>query len=508
MSAPVPWTPKRPRTLWLDTATGAALDDDGRPVQAAPPGGAPASLASVLAAAELARANRVMLTGPMLPRTELLRQVRGWSAGALFLDHELPVGRYEHTSGNRVEVRRAAEWFGDGTYSPETARSADTALQAAYAAQVPGGVLFASPGATGLDAWLRSVPRTRETGELQVPPQVPEDVAEQLRATSPQHRIERIAPPAPGAVMPALWYLDGRWMYAALCNELGSGPAMRLTAEQATDQLRGTPYARARYLVRFTAPAGWDSPGVLMAKAGEDATDGWHTPLSGETWADAAEVHLAAQMGWKLDVREGLLLTKGRPLDTWAKRLQRARDGVNDLELGEQVAGMVRSGVRSILLHAIGAWHSSGRDETTFTAGPMQPPAGDVWGAPEQQGDVWVWRRRHALAGRAASMLHPEWSSQVWGRAHARILEGPTSAAGIKSGALYLRPGTLVGIYGDAVMTTYLPHWAREDDGKPGRLRVKGHLCGPVKWPTRAVERDELARAAEAAGPTCKGTCS
>lgn len=505
MTNVVPHNPRRPRTLWLDTATGRGLDDDGRPGMVT--AGEPVTLADVLRGVERTRAERVMLTGPMLSRTQLLTPVEGWTAGAMFLDHELPVGRYAHElAGLRVEVRRAAEWFGDGDYGVETARSAERALAQVYAAEVPGGALFRSPGATGRDAWLRSIPRTKDTGELQVPEQVSLEVAELLRATSPQHRIERMAPPSEGATMPGLWYLDGRWMYAALCRELGTGPARWLTGPEC--EVADT-YARNRYRVRFTAPHGWDAPGILMAKAGDSPADGWHCPMSGETWADAAEVTLARRNGWHVEFLEGLAFTKGRPLDTWVARLVRARDRVDERLVGDDVAPMVRAAIRSMLLHAIGAWHSSGRDETTVTAGPMMPPAGDGWSAPEplETGGV-LWRRRHGLSAREQAMTHPEWSAQVWGRAHARILEGPTDTRGLMSGALYLKPGTLVGIYGDAVMTTERPHWADLDDGKPGRLRTKGHVCGPIPWPTTARERDRLARQADAAGTTCKGDCS
>lgn len=499
----VPWSPARKRTLWLDAGTGSAMNDDGVTGRVGD-AGAPALL-DVLAAARRTGSQRVMLTGKAPARGWFLGQLDGWQHGAHYLDVDVPVGRYAQ-DGARVEVRTAAEWFGAGSYTPGTARAAESALASVYAAQVPGGSLFASPGATGMDAWLRSLPRGTEA-----PEQLPEDVAQLVRSTSPQHRIERFAPPAPGATMPALWYLDGRWMYAALCKELGTGPAHFLTGAEVAERWaspRGH-FARARYRVRFSAPAGWDGPGVLLAKAGPGRHDGWHAPTSGETWADAAECELAARMGWKLDPLEGLAFTKGRPLDTWAARLQRARETVDADQLGAEVAGMVRAGVRAILLHAVGGWHSSGRDETTVTASRMTPPAGDGWGAPEQVADgSFLWRRRHGLDGRAAAMVHPEWSSQVWGRAHARILDGPTSTPGLRSGALYLRPGSLVGIYGDAVMTTELPSWAALDDGKNGRLRVKGHVCGPVPWPTRASERDELARQADAAGTICGRNCT
>lgn len=475
-----PYHVKPDRTTWTD-ATGRTLAD-------------------VLALAEREHATRVMLTGPSLPREWLLQLVPGWTHGRHYLDHDVPTGRYTHErAGVTVEVRRAAEWFGGGDYTPREAEAAWEALGRILAAQRGGGVLLRSPGATGHDLWLRAA-----GGE--VPDPLPDDVQELMRQT-PQHRIELRPPAVPDA--PALWVLDGRWMYAALTRELGSGPVSWLRGEDAAAHFARDPHARARYLVRFAAPAWWrETPhaiGVLMARG----TDGWETPLSGETWADAAEVHLAVEAGWSVQFLEGVAFTPGRPLDAWTARLVRARERVSDDELGPRVAELVRRAVRAILLHAIGSWHSSGRDETTVTASPMQPPAGDGWEAPERldNGAV-LWRRRRGLpSGRAAAMRHPEWSAQVWGRAHARILSSPTGTRGVVGGLLATMWADVVAVYGDALMTTRRPLWADHDDGRPGRLRVKGHLCGPLAWPTTAGERDRLTRAASAAGPTCERGC-
>ena len=99
-------------------------------------------------------------------------------------------------------------------------------------------------------------------------------------------------------------------------------------------------------------------------------------------------------------------------------------------------------------------------------------------------------------------MSHPEWSAQVWGRARARVLWAPTAVAHTYAGALTIPAAQLVSIYGDAVMTTREPEWAapRFDDGKPGRLRVKGHLPdldAAGGWPTTGRARDRLMHQAE-----------
>jgi hypothetical protein len=445
-----------------------------------------------------------MLTGPAPDREWLLQPLGDeWEAGRVYLDADLPAASYTHRTGMTVELRRAAEWFGDGDYSAADAESAWHATHRALnGSGQSAAVMFRSPGATGIDLWLRMV-----HGEA--PDPLSDELQQLIRSTSPQHRIE-LMPNRSRETMPAAWVLDGRWMYAALTRELGTGPALQLTGEQA-EQHALNPYARARYRVRFAAPSWWESqamPGIIMAKAGELAADGWHAPLAGEAWLDAAELHLARRWEWQCDVLEGIAFAAGRPLDSWGARLIRARERASDELLGEAIAPLVRSAIRSVMLHAIGSFHSGGRSETMVTASPMTLPDGEGWGAPERMSDGRaMWRRASQVpSARAASLRHPEWSAAVWGRAHARILESPTRAER-HAGALYVPPLELASIYGDAIMTTRRPGWADLDDGKPGRLRVKGHLCGPIAWPTTARERDEIVRAASAAGTTCTKGC-
>lgn len=452
------------------------------------------TLAAVLEAARAAGSERVMLTGDAPPRDWFMSAAPGWDAVRVFLDHETPAARYVHTATRAgVEVRRAAEWFGSGDYTFADARDAWEATHRILAKSGRSGAsMFRSPGATGLDLWLRA-----HNGD--VPDPLPLDMQEEIRATTAQHRIE-LRPPVTRDV-PGLWVVDGRWMYASLVSELGSGPARRLTAAQATELADRDEYARARYLVRFTAPDYWEHlrlPGLILAPAGPLASDGWHAPTAGEAWVDASELLLARRWEWRCEILEGIEYTRGRPLDTWRDRIVRARAAADDLE--PRIAPLVRFAVRAVLLHAIGSFHSSGRSETAVTASPMQRPDGDGWSAPDRLEDGRaVWKRpAPQRSDRALAMQHPEWSAAVWGRAHARILEGPTSERGRHSGALYVNPRELVSIYGDAIVTTSRPDWASLDDGKPGRLRIKGHMCGPLPWPTTAHERDEISRSATA----------
>lgn len=448
---------------------------------------------------------RLMLTGDAPPRDWFTAAAPGWVNLRVFPDHDLPAARYENlTTGAKVEVRRAAEWFGNGDYTHTDAAAAWQALRGLVSMANLPPVLLRSPGATGVRMWAMAA------GD-DAPAALDPDMQDLIRSTTPQHRID-LCPPA-ADMMPGLWVIDGRFMYAALLRELGQGPARMLTAAEATEHARDE-YARARYLVRFDAGKDWPLlrlPGLLMTRAGDSPADGWHAPRAGVTWCDAAELQLAHRWGWHTEILEGIAYTKGRPLDTWGDRLMRARARASDGTYQEPIAGLLRNAVRAILLHTIGSFHSAGRSEMTVTASPMRRPTGDGWAAPDTLEDGRaVWRRNSVTTTpQALALRHPEWSAGVWGRAHARILENPTSDRGRHAGALYLdNPTDLVSIYGDAVMTTRRPQWAGLDDGKNGRLRVKAHLCGPLPWPRTSRERDELVRLATVAGPECTKGCN
>jgi hypothetical protein len=519
--AVVPWSPRPRRTAWLDYHTGAGVDDTGTVITA--PGAAPRDGGGrhPRELLELARAHaveRIYLTGPRPGPGWLFTPTPGWSPGAHFLDADLPVGRFTHAAtGARVDLRRAAEWFGESA-DPAAALGAHRLLGALYARTVPGGRLFDSPGATGLDAWVRSHPRG------QAPPgQLPGDLAELVRSTSPQHRVELFA--HPGDTLPGLWYLDGRLQYAALTAGLGAAPGEYLDgapARAAWESPQGR-YARNRWLVKFAVPHGWDTLGVLMVPRGPGgcgplccprtvpgAGAGWHAPHApgwvGTTWCDGAELALAAGLGWPVRVTAAVRLTPARPLDAWTARLTRALAGATPGQLGTLAApvsparaAMVRGAFRAMLLHGIGSFHSTGREVTRVVTDPMAYTGAAPLVGPVAPG-VWVAHERATLSGRAAALAHPEFSAQVWGRAHARILESPTGQLA-RAGALQVHPDTLVGIRGDAIYLTADPGWP--DDGAPGRLRLKGHLHGPVPTPRTGHELNVLRDAAERNGATC-----
>jgi len=530
---PVPWTVRPVPTVWLDFTTGTGVTDSGARVTPKLTGRRKRpTLVDLLDTAHNLSAERIMLTGK-LPTAQpgqphwLIAETPSWTSPGHWLSSP-PTGRFTHDiTGRNLEVRTAAEWFPVEGLDPDQARQAWVATTEAVKG-VENMELLKSPAATGAQLWARSLPRTLD------PEPLPDDVAELLHHTSGQHRIEHLTTgPAAcgcGACRPLVnlddtprggfAYVDGRFMYASLCRELGSGPVHRLTAAQGQTLLEGDPYARARYRVRFRVPEWWDHVGVLPV-AHEEVSAGWHYPnipgASGETWADGVEVKLAYEGGWDIEVLEGLQFTKGRLLDTWADRLKRARERLingtgeaNDLD--PVVRASAVAAVRGILIQGIGAFASRGRETTRVVWSARDIPA-QAASTVVRHGEAFVYRiPSRQASGQAAALYRPELAAQVWARGRARVLECPAAltqrpgAPRTMVGALQVDPAELLAINGDAIYTTSVPRWSLPttshgggDDGAVGRMRLQGWLPS-VKLPTSAAERNALRSKAEAAG--------
>ncbi|MBB2899467.1 hypothetical protein FHR75_000255 [Kineococcus radiotolerans] len=525
---PTPWTVRPVPTVWLDATTGQGVTDSGARVTPRLTGRRKRpTLVDLLDTAHNLSAERIMLTGK-LPTAEpgrphwLIAETPSWTSPGHWLGSP-PTGRFTHdVTGRHLEVRTAAEWFPVEGLTPDQARQAWVTTTEAVKG-VEDMELLKSPAATGAQLWARSLPRTLD------PEPLPDDVAELLHRTSGQHRIEHLTTgPAAcgcGACRPLVdlgatprggfAYVDGRFMYASLCRELGSGPVTRLTAAQGQELLETDPYARARYRVRFTVPEWWDHVGVLPV-AHETVDAGWHYPnvpgASAETWADGVEAKIAHDNGWDVQVLEGLRFTKGRLLDTWADRLKRARERLaGHAELDPVVRSAAVAAVRGILIQGIGAFASRGRETTrvVWSAREVPPEAASTV---VRHGEAFVYRLPSRVpGGQAAALYRPELAAQVWARGRARVLECPAAlphrpgAPRPVVGALQVDPAQLLAVNGDAIYTTAVPAWSLPtahgggDDGAVGRMRLQGWL-GSVKLPATAAERNALRGKAEAAG--------
>lgn len=469
---------RRRSTAFVEPRSGLGVTDGGGSFRVASGGGLAGILAGLPESVE-----RVYLTGPRPGRSledwETWRSAipDGWTddpAGHFLERPDFPVLKFRSPAGVGVEVHRIVSWIGrDATDAgPAVCRDAlglvDGALRRQFR-DCPG--VLATPATTGRECWLSSIPYGVEWPVLTV-----ED-RQLLHATAGQGRVEVAW--SGGAELPGLFVYDGRMMYGALLREMGSGPAVRDTLPDFE------PYRPGRYRVRFRIPDDWDHVGLLGVPDGER----WAYPAEPgsehETWADGAELHLAAARGWSFRVLERLLLAHpdGRgPLQTWGERLVRARE---QLAGGGPEHDLARAAIRQVMHTTIGAFHA--RPHLVTRTAPLDEPGRVPAGAvhPHVRGDRLVWSE--PSGGGWEQLAHPEWSSQVWGRARRRILAGPG-----QTGALYVQREHLVGTYVDAVYATHDPRWG--DDGKLGRLRLKAAIAGPLRAPRHAGDMTRLGK--------------
>lgn len=445
------WRSIRPRELAaLDWQTGHYIDEHGVELFI----DERASVAQMLDQLPL-HTERVLLTGPRPHdddvaafREWVTEPVEGWEPRHYLERTTRPVMEWR-TEGRHVELIRAASWFGDTDAGPVEVLDAILRTRQLVDQAWPGATLLRSPATTGRELFVRSIPK----GERW--PVLPDELQQLVRSTSTQGRIELVWQ---GAELPGLVEYDARVFYAALCAELPAGEPEQWRGEHPYGD-----YARARVLARWTIPADWNHVGILPHL--ENGV-GWSWPdtpgATYEGWIAGVELQLARRWGWHVEVLESLVWpTKGRPLDSWARKLA-------DMAQTAEHEGrrLVRAALRSIVLHAIGAFQ--GREQTVTKSADAatldELPAGAT--SPRWEGDSIVWGETLGQAWPEAA--HPEWCAEVWARARVRLLDSP-APDNTRVGALHVPREQLVGFYTDAIFLTVDPAWP--DDGKVGRFR-------------------------------------
>ncbi|MGP9587214.1 hypothetical protein ACT3TB_16315 [Micrococcaceae sp. AOP34-BR2-30] len=555
---PQPWRISPVPTVFMDFTTGQGVLDNGHPIrsQISPGRKTPTLTDKLNSVAYAAGAGvekvRIMFTGKVPPadrntRHWLMVQTPGWSADRGHWLGNPPTGRFTHrNTGQYIEVRVASEWFGDSPLTPRQAREAwvylDALLTYTFGPSLPDGMrttLMLTPAATGTNLWAAAMPKGLD------PEPVTDDIAAELHATSGQHHQDHLVSGQVNsehedvvplidsritAEIPRFTYIDGRFMYASLCREIGTGPGVRLKRSEAFDLMENNPYARARYEVRFTVPHGWHHVGIFGIRH-DNPADGWYYPnrpgAQGITWADASEVFVARNAGWHVEPLQAIVFnetmskarkrfvgddhvarrgtTKAKPLDLWADKLTKARDNVaGDLDVDPVLKKPIGAALRAILIQSIGNFASRGRGSTAVVDDIKDIPAQYVDSA-LPKGKLWVYTVPQRLTDRQKAFYRPEFSVQVWGRGRAKVLS--TRIGGVTAGALSLPGESIIGINGDAIYTTAPPPaWCLPqeqggaDDGKAGRLRIQGHLAGPMSAPLTRAERDKLREKAQKAG--------
>lgn len=471
------------RTATLDYAAGRLVDDGGR---AGRTGG---RLGQVLDAAGVHRAVLVC-------DADASAIVRGWAAGAppdgwaqvgAYASDRAPSVTFRHLESERqVTLATGQQWTGD-TIGADATGDVVRRLRAAveWAWQREGGTLLATPATTGRDLLARTLPESLEEWPVLAP-----SVADEVRASSGQHRLEILEP---GRECSGLVELDARLAYAGVTWGLPVG---------APEWRKGEPVewrGRWRGWCEVTVPDGWTGPGLLPHLDG-----GWEWPTdpgrSWYAWLDGSEADLARRYGWPVRVLECMEWAKGPdPARTWTSRLTDAYRDTLTAETAHEVEPVVgramRAGLRAILLHGIGAMHGATREVSHVAQGAevAQIPEHALSLSMADDGESVIWTERARPAW--PEMVRPEWTATIWARARCRLLDAPGAKvrgrATPRVGALHLPAGVnLLGFRGDALYLDADPHWP--DDGAPGRFRPKGGIAGPFTMPDTLADLDAL----------------
>lgn len=419
----------------------------------------------------------------------------GWSSGDHLLHDGEWILRYRlEASGGEVELHRGSVWFAkaDGRYTARQAADA-AALLLEVIRDVwdkPDLPWLATPSTFGRDLWLRSIGPTAEY------PTLPDELQRLIRSTSGQGRWQ-----TPGeragvhlaeqpATIPGLWHYDMRLGYAGMLSKLSVGPWTH------DDRPDWEPYLRGRFRVAFEVPDGWAHVGLLPVKADDRRT--WLYPNAPgevyESWCDGAELAIAHRHGWRFRVLERIVGREGSPLDAFRKRFVKVREQLAARHRDQPIeAALAEKAARVVILHTVGGMHGAPHRVTRSLPDHRRRdiPA-DARGSLTRVGDVWVWTEQART--RWPETSHPEWSTAVYARCRARILEHRGT------GALALEYGQVLAIHQDAIYTTAPTGWV--DDGRVGTLRLEHARPGP--WPTPAT-RSEVVQISNYGATACLG---
>lgn len=538
---PNPRKPPERTTLWLDLGTGAGVDDAGRDVLPMLGGRRKKpTLVDLLTAALHHHADRIIVCGTLPddpttwlhpPRGRTVEQfLPDWTQRSVYTGAN-PTGRFTHTDTDRkVTVLTANEWFKVDDITPAQARWAHRELTDVIATAIDRKwPLLDHIGATGINIWKRYVPSTWAVDRMD------KDLGKLILATDPQHRFEHFVDgparcdcgdcpaliPA-GTVLPAFTYCDGRFMYGAVKREIGAAPATFLSTSDAQALFASNPYWPARYLARFTVPEGWSRLGLLAVK--RESGTGWHWPnrpgAQHNTWADTEELHLAATHGWTIEILEGIKLSKIDSLSPYATAIEKMLSEVERRWATKPAAGEVlSSAIKQMYRVTIGQF-AARQPLTTITVPTAEEiPEGIASFHADRNaaGDIISYTYEMETHTGDPDSWHPEIAARLWALSRLRVLSTPTALKTedgkmLKAGAITIPPGELIGIQGDAIYTSVSPLWtfpAPEgggDDGRTGRIRIKGLIPDPVNAPATREARQQLSDQAELWWTTNGGT--
>lgn len=543
-SRPYPKRPSEELALYLELASGLGVDFNRNPIKAELPGRRrKPRLVDLLDTARLRGVTRIVLCGDstpsnyewLIPNPAQIAKGQeltpGWRETQHFLGSPA-TGRFRHIeTGHQVVISTTRDWFGDQLLSPVQAQFALETLRHLVGGAMghPDWALMRTPSATGLNLWKASLDGIKDFQMAPIDP----DLGREIQSTEPQHRneiytagegrcgCEDCLPLLAAEEIDGFCYADGRFMYHGVASSAaGAAPAVRLTGEQAQSLFAADPYHPARYQIRFTVPSVWDHLGILPVKRGE-RVDGWHWPnrpgAMAETWANHIEVRTAVTNGWQVEFLSGIRLTKTNVISPLANKCSRMLAELARLRLegavGDGAHQVVGAAVKHMFRVVIGSFSRRQRNTTRFAARFEEISERVIEGSVRAAENGGYRYEVPFKAGRDdADTWHPEVAAMVWGWSRNRVLTF-TQALNPKQprnrtwfGALEIEPGQLIGIQGDAIYTTDVVPWTLPaefggiDDGRNGKLRIKGVLPGPLATPHTLQERQDLSNLAEANG--------
>jgi len=377
-----------------------------------------------------------------------------------------------------------SEWL--DSLSPAATNRLTALLRGAFG---PKALLLPYPHLTGQHLW-------RQTRDIEGYPLLPDELQERIQHSAGQGRQVVYTPPGTKTIA-GLAYYDMRFSYAASLTNLPCGPA-RYGQGGAF-----MPYPDGWWHIRFRVPDGWAHIGIL-GELHPDTGEKWYPDAPGycgDTWAGSPEIRLALSRGWGVEVIESITFPDTgaypRPLEVWREKL---------VTLYAREGGEVQDAIRDITLHTIGAFHRAARQEWVIVPRAererLPEENTDITRTPEGDFTYQVWA---PLRPALLPFTHPEWSALIWSRNKARVL--CHERAGRGSGALCVPRRDVIALRGDAVYLARDPDWGAQDDGKPGAMRLKGLLTGPLPAPRTRDDlnalRDKATAAYEKAGARC-----
>jgi hypothetical protein len=380
------------------------------------------------------------------------------------------------SDGYEISVKLASESWFDGLEDVATAEAAWRALKAEWART--GLPLMSTPATTGMALLWQTLPFGDKAQAL------PEDLARHIRRISPQHRKEKFdgARFLSDETKKLFHCYDGRFMYAAQClkDRFPVGAPCKVGGFME--------YQPGFYQVIMGIPAGWKHIGLIpvpdYARAEKFGTLGWQYPnfpgeQIGPVWVAEPELTFALKNGWHLlEVCDGWVFEKGRPLDIWAKKLIEMREDLRQKE-GNRVEGgevemrpyrFAAAAVREILTNTIGRLHKNTVEREMIVDHDQWRELIQKWGYANV-----ITKEKTESGLRLVEYPEPNPSDFMIFLPHVSATLYSLARVEVLRYALRINREHLIEIDGDAVYTSERQQWIEEEDKDMiGQLRRKG----------------------------------